>query len=267
MNDGRGLTGRALGPFLALSFGLTWGIFALLVLFGPQLEAVFGKLSGTNPLFILAVYSPAFAAVLLVWRHHGGEGLRNFFRRLTLWRMPAGWWVFLLLSLPAVFYAGAAIKGTISDPFPFSPWYRLLPALVTVLLIGPVEEFGWRGVALPILQRRMAPFWAGLVLGLIWAVWHIPAFLLSGTPQAGWSFPAFFIAAVSMSVIMTPMFNASRGSLLVAGLMHFQANGPAWPDAQPWDAPIILLVAVAVVWLNRGTLFRRDGAAVDVLLR
>ncbi len=259
------MTLRTLIPFLAIAFGLTWGIAAALIFYAAPLEAIFGKLTGTNPLFILAVYSPAFAAVFLVWRHHGTKGLASFFSRLTLWRMPAAWWVFLIVGIPAMFYVGSAIKGNLSDPFPFTPWYRVLPAAAAALFIGPIEEFGWRGLALPILQRKLAPFWAGLVLGLIWAVWHIPAFLLSGSPQSSWSFPAFFVAVVAMSVVMTPMFNAARGSLLVAAVFHFQANGPAWPDAQPWDTPVAVVVAVVVVWLNRRTMFRQGDAPTAVV--
>jgi membrane protease YdiL (CAAX protease family) len=144
-------------PFFALAFGLTWGIAALMILFPDQVTAIFGDVSYTNPLFILAVYSPAFAAVFLVLRHYGVAGLSSFFRRLTLWRMPIAWWLFLVIGIPALFYVGAAIKGTITDPFPFSPWNGVLPALAIALFIGPIEEFGWRGVALPLLQRRFAP--------------------------------------------------------------------------------------------------------------
>ena len=257
---------RTLGSFFALAFGLTWGIAALLILFPEPIEAIFGELSYTNPLFILAVYSPAFAGVLLVWRHYGVKGLGSFFRRLTLGRMPVAWWVFLVVGIPALFYLGAAIKGTFTDPFPFSPWYAVLPALVPALFIGPIEEFGWRGVALPLLQRRLAPLWAGLILGVLWGLWHVPAFLLSGTPQSSWSFGPFFIGALALSVIMTPMFNAARGSILIAVLFHFQLNGPAWPDAQPWDTLTFGLAAVVIVVLNRRTMLTRQGAVTEVLM-
>jgi Na+/proline symporter len=80
----RGMSFGSLGAFFALAFGLTWGIAALLVLFPDQIEAIFGELSHTHPLFILAVYSPGFAGVFLVWRHYGASGLGSFFRRLTL---------------------------------------------------------------------------------------------------------------------------------------------------------------------------------------
>lgn len=260
------MSSRTLISFFAISFVIGWGIIALLMLFPRQLEKVFGPMGYTNPLFILAVYSPAIAGIGLVWRHHRFRGLAGFFHRLTLCRMPALWWVFLAVGLPAVFYLGSAIRGTITEPFPFYPWYRLFPALVIGLVIGPVEEFGWRGVALPLLQRRFAPLWAGLILGVVWGLWHLPAFFLNGSPQSAWPFAPYFLGVIAISVILTPMFNAARGSILIPALYHFQMNGPAWPDAQPWDSYVFALVAVVIVVLNRKTMFTRDGAVTEIAM-
>jgi membrane protease YdiL (CAAX protease family) len=257
---------RTLIFFFTIAFVLGWGIIALLMLFPDQLETIFGPMGYTNPLFILAVYSPAIAGIGLVWRHHGVRCLGGFFRRLGLCRMPAVWWVFLAVGLPAVFYLGSAITGTITEPFPFSPWYNLFPALAIGLVIGPVEEFGWRGVALPLLQRRLAPLWAGLILGVVWGLWHLPAFFLSGSPQSAWPFAPYFLGVIAISVILTPMFNVSGGSILIPALYHFQMNGPAWPDAQPWDSYVFAIVAAVIVVLNRRTMFTRDGAVTEILM-
>lgn len=256
---------RTLIPYLLITFGLTWGLALLLMLFYDPIVAIFGEVSPGNPLFILAVYSPAIAGVGLVLWHYGLRGLASFLRRLTLWRMPAGWWLFLILGLPAVFFLGAALNG-VRFEFPFSPWYDALPALALALFIGPIEEFGWRGVALPLLQRKFAPFWAGLILGIIWAIWHIPSFLIGGTPQSAWSIVPFFAGLIALSVILTPLFNAARGSLLVAALFHFQLNNPIWPDAQPWDSVLFVAAAAIIVWLNRRTLFDRRAGVTTVLL-
>ena len=166
--------------------------------------------------------------------------------------------------MPAVFYAGAVVNGNATD-FPFDPWYGVLPALIPAFFIGPIEELGWRGVALPLLQRRFAPLWASLIVGAVAALWHTPAFLMAGTKQAAWSIGPFFLGVVAISVILTAMFNAARGSLLVAALFHAQMNGPAWPDAQPWDMFGFVLVAVAVVWWNRHSMLSRGTGATDVL--
>jgi hypothetical protein len=237
-----------------------------LILFPAQIEAIFGELSTTNPLFILAVYAPGIAGVFLVWRYYGIKGLGSYFRRLTLWRMPVAWWVFLVVGIPALVYLGAAINGTIADPFPFSTWYAMLSALALALLLGPIEEFGWRGVGLPLLQRRFAPLWAGLLLGAVWALWHVPAFLLSGTPQSSWSFAPYFIGLLAVSVVLTPMFNVARGSILIAALFHFQLMNPLMPDAQPWDTLVWVIAAVVIVLVNRTTMLTREGAVTEVLM-
>jgi membrane protease YdiL (CAAX protease family) len=262
------MTVKTLVPFLALTFGLTWGIAALLILFPDQIVAIFGEISNRNPLYILATWSPGIAGVLLVWRSYGLKGLGSFFRRLTLWRMPLVWWLFLLLGIPAIFYLAAALNGTISDPFPFSPWYLVFPGLLQAFFfLGTMEEFGWRGVALPLLQRRLAPFWAGLILGIIWATWHIPAFLLGGGLQySSWSLVPFFVGVVALSVILTPMFNSARGSLLIAYLFHFWVMNPIWPDSQPWDNLLFAIAAVIIVWLNRRTMFQRGSGVTSVLM-
>lgn len=256
---------KTLIPFLALTFGLTWGLAALLFLIPDQLTAIFGEVSQSNPLYILAVYSPAFAAVFLILRHYGLQGMGSFLRRLTLWRAPIAGWMLLVLGIPLMFYAGAAIKGTLGEPFPFSPWYAVFPALGHALFLGPIEEFGWRGLGLPLLQRRFAPFWAGLILGLIWAIWHIPSFLIGGLPQSAWAFAPYFIGMVAVSIILTSLFNAASGSLLISYLFHFQLNNPLWPDAQPWDMVFFVLAAVVIVALNHKMMFQKGSGATEVL--
>ena len=257
---------KTLIPFFAITFGLTWGISVLLFIFYDQIVAIFGEINMTNPLFILLVYSPGFTGLFLVWRHYGLKGLRSFFQRLTLWRAPVAWWLFLSLGIPIIVYSGAAIKGTANEPFPFSTWYQVFLAMAIAFFIGPIEEFGWRGLALPLLQRKFSPFWAGLILGCIWAVWHIPAFLGSGTPQSAWDFGPYFVGIVAMSIILTPLFNTTRGSLLISALFHFQMMNPAFPDAQPWDILLFVISAVVIVWLNRHTMFQHGTGITKVLL-
>lgn len=256
---------KTLIPFFSIAFGMSWGLAAMAIFFADQLEPIFGPLGLTNPLFFLAVYAPAVSGAGLVLRHYGVRGLRSFMKRLTLWRMPLGWTAYLLLGVPAAFYLGAWIKGS-SLAFPFAPWYTVVPALLLMLVLGPMEEFGWRGVALPLLQRRFRPIIADLILSTLWALWHVPAFFLSGTPQSDWSFPAFFVGVVSISFILTPLFNATRGSILIAALYHFQMNNPIWPDAQPYDSLIFAGIAVLAVVINRRSMLARGAGVTGVLM-
>ena len=260
------MTNRTLIWFLAITFGLTWGLALVFLFFTDAITTIFGPLSMTNPLFLLAVYSPGIAAFALVIRDSGLAGLGRFVGRVLIWKCHIGWYVFIFLGIPLLMVMAAILQGSLdSYVFPFSSSNQLLSALGIALIVGPMEEFGWRGLMLPLLQRRFAPLQAGLILGAVWGVWHIPAFLLSGTPQSGWSFLPYFLALLSVAVIMTALFNASRGSLLLAILIHFQLNNPVWPDGQPFDAITFTLAALVVVWIYRRPLLDRSDAITVVI--
>jgi uncharacterized protein len=256
----------ALVPFLLIAFGLAWGILALFILLPEPMVAIFGELTGQHPLFFLAVWAPAIAAFIVVTYNSGLEGLRRYLSRLLLWRCSLAWYAFLTIGIPLLFFSGSALKGNLfGEPFPFSSVQSLMVALVLTAIKGPIEEFGWRGLALPLLQRKFAPIWAGLILGMIWGFWHLPAFLLSGTPQSAWSFTPFFVGSIALSTIVTPLFNTSRGSILLPALFHFQVNNPLCPDAQPYDTVAFVAAAVLVVWLNRKAMFSRKSAVMEVI--
>ena len=256
----------ALLPYLIVTFGLAWGLVALYIFLPGQMTARFGAISASHPGFILAVYSPAIAAAAVVLYCGGLRGMKSYLSRLLLWRCPTGWYAYLVFGIPLIFIAGSIAKGNLlDDPFPFDGIAQMLAAMAFMLVLGPVEEFGWRGVALPLLQRRFEPIWAALILGLIWGVWHLPAFFLSGTPQSAWGFMPFLIGSICLSVIVTPLFNASNGSILLAALYHFQTNNPLWPDAQPYDTWFFLAATAIVVWINRATMFSRTGAVTEVI--
>lgn len=85
-------------------------------------------------------------------------------------------------------------------------------ALGLAAIKGPLEELAWRGVALPLLQRRFTPLRSALMLGAVWGLWHGPAFLLSGTQQSEWSLGAFFVGSLAISVIATALFNGRAGA-------------------------------------------------------
>ncbi|WP_254813717.1 CPBP family intramembrane glutamic endopeptidase [Rhodovulum sp. ES.010] len=183
-----------------------------------------------------------------------------------LWRCAPVWWLFILAGLPLVFMAGSLIKGgPLLAPLPPEGAGPVLALLGMMLSLGPVEELGWRGLAQPILQRHMAPIWAGALIGMTWGIWHLPAFHLAGVVFEDWAFLPFFIGNVTLAILVTPIFNSARGSLLLPMLFHWQLINPFWPDAQPWDTWILVAVAVAVVWRHRDSLFSPTGAATEVV--
>ena len=255
-----------LGPFFLIAFAWGWSLIAIVLAFPETVESVFGELSSTNPMFILAVYSPAIAAFILVLWAGGPSALKRFLSRFLLWRVHWGWYLFLLFGIPLLFLCANALGGTpFSEPFPFTSVGAAISAVAFMMVLGPMEEFGWRGVAQPLLQRSLAPFWAAIVLGIIWAIWHLPAFFLSGVPQGGLSFLPFFIAAIAISLIITPMFNSSGGSILLPALMHWQLNTPLIPNVEPYNTWVFSAAAVVIVWINRKTMFDKSSGVTVVI--
>ncbi|NRP12523.1 hypothetical protein XMM379_001586 [Aliiroseovarius sp. xm-m-379] len=254
-------------PFLGLTFALSWTIVGSYIFFPEVMSARFGMLSGGHPLYFLATWSPALSAVLLVIAFSGLSGLRRFLSRLLLWRMPLFWWLFILIAVPLVYMAGSLLKGGgLLSPLPPDGLGIAFAFLFMMLFLGPVEEFGWRGLAQPILQRHLAPLWAGVLIGCIWGIWHLPAFYLASTVYADWNFLPFFIGNVTLAVLVTPMFNAARGSLLVPMMFHWQLINPFWPDAQPYDTWILLGIALCVIVFMRHDLLHPNGAVTGVVV-
>jgi len=264
--DRRDIPFISIVPFFLITFALAWGILGLFIFLPEQMTRVFGELTGQHPLFFLSVWAPAIASFIIVLHKAGFGGLKGYLSRLLLWRSSPAWYAFLIVGIPLVFIGGSALKGNLfTEPFPFPSLWSLLAALIFPAIKGPVEEFGWRGLALPLLQRKLAPIWAALILGVIWGFWHLPAFLLNGTQQSDWSFAAFFTGCIALSVIVTPLFNSSRGSILLPALCHFMLGNPISPDAQPYDTYILMIVAVLVLWFNRKTMFTREAAFTQVI--
>ncbi len=243
-------------PFLLIAFGIAWGIIGLYIFLPERMNEMFGSLSGTHPLFYLAVYSPAISALFLILRATGFTGIKKFLSRALIWRTTRNWYLFLLLGIPLIFVAGAALKGTLDEgAFIFESIPALLIALALATIKGPIEEFGWRGFALPLLQRKLVPIWSALVLGVIWGIWHLPAFLLSGTQQSQWSFAAFFFGCLAISVIATALFNQTGGSILLSAFFHFTLMNPIFPDAQPYDTYLLIASAGLLIWRKKKEMF------------
>ncbi len=244
--------------FAIITFSITWGVVGMYIMLPDWASETFGTISGAHPLFFLATWAPAIAAISIVAFFSGLAGLKAFFGRLLLWQCPSGWVAFIAIVIPLTFVAGSLLKsGPLLAPIPEEGITGLVVVLFLMLFLGPIEEFGWRGLAQPILQRHVAPFWAGAIIGAVWGVWHLPAFFLTTTVFAGWNFFPFLVGNITLAILVTPLFNETRGSLLWPMLFHWQLINPFWADAQPYDTWILVAVAAVVVIWNRDTMFTR----------
>ena len=138
----------------------------------------------------------------------------------------------------------------------------LLDLVVFVLVAG--EELGWRGYALPALLKRRSPLQASLVLGVLWGVWHLPTFLIIGTPQYGRPFAAFLLMTTAYSVLLSWAWLGTRGSVLIATVFHGSINlsqgfflGGVDPATQYWLLAGVYVLAALVLVLRLGPTMRR----------
>jgi membrane protease YdiL (CAAX protease family) len=250
--------------FFVLTFAITWGIGACYALFPDHVIAAFGPISHSNPLFYLAVYAPSLSAIAMTAYADGIAGLRDLLSRLFRWRVGLQWYAAVFLGMPALIVASAVLSAWLAhEPFQFGAGHRqlaLVPVLLTVVMDpGPLgEELGWRGFALPRLLRGRSALSASVILGFIWGFWHLPAFFIVGLPQSRLSIPAFMVGTTALSVLMTGVFQHTRGSVLVAVVIHWIFNTDYLPRGSFPVLAVVLTVAALVVvgvswpnWLSR----------------
>jgi CAAX protease family protein len=258
--DENAMKKRPLVAFFVLTFAITWGLGACFALFPTSLEALFGKISGSNPLFLVAVYAPSFSALIITLYTGGVAGVKALLSRLIRWRAGLRWYLIVLLGVPLLLLASAILSAWLSGhSLEFTPrhWPLAIYPLLTSLFRdpGPLgEELGWRGFALPRLLERRSALSASLILGLIWGGWHLPAFFFSGLPQSRFSLPAFLIVVVDLSVLMTWVFQNTQGSVLMTILIHWLFNANDLPRGTfPVMAGVFTAAALTVVIVSGPT--------------
>lgn len=253
---------RQLGRFFLIVYAATWSICGVFILFPGPTQELFGRMTARHPAFYLAVYMPTLAAIGLTLAE-GGPATRALFASVV---RLGRWWPYALLALG--FYPGLWLVETLvrsalglvpADALHLERWTTTLPLLLLGghLLRDPGalgEELGWRGYALPRLLRLMPARSAALLLGAVWAVWHLPAFFLPGLSQSAASMLLFLPTVICFSLFMTGLFVRAGGSVLIAGIlphMMFNATPRAGITPDPW---LLFAVGLAALLLLGPTL-------------
>jgi membrane protease YdiL (CAAX protease family) len=214
---------------------------------------------------------PFLAAFVVTGATEGKPGIYRLLGRIVQWRVGLVWYLFALLGIPAIAVLGAIVVPGVLETFnpPDLALVLTYPLSFVVALIigGPLgEEPGWRGFALPRLQRMYGPLGASAVLGPLWACWHLPYFWMPewGTPKdTALDMVWYGLAAIALTVIYTWVFNKTKGSLVPVILMH--ASNDAFFIDKLFGAPIVTdslltfvigfgATALLLVLLTRGRL-------------
>jgi uncharacterized protein len=284
------LARHPLVSYFLIAFVFSWLVFLL----GPL--TYYGVL-GLSPqlvgyLAIAGLLGPVLSGFIMSAATEGRAGVVDLLRRMVLWRVGVGWYLFAILGIPAVMVLATIVlrPGALAS-FDFSaqPFtLSYLIALISIVLIGGplLEEPGWTGFAQPRLQRLHGPLLGGLILGVLWALWHLPSFLipsqnLRDIPPRGTilDFVVFALALVGLRLVIMWVVNNTRGSVLMAVLSHASWNAfysaaliGLFPVRSVLGSYLNLTIAagamaLVIIVLTRGRLGYRPEAAQEPRVR
>jgi uncharacterized protein len=229
--------------FVGLAYAFSWSCWLLAAVGGGRIP------------FLLGGLGPLLAAGAVTWLT--GGSLRAWLRPAWRWRVGARWWAYAL-GLPALLYAVVTWSLQLTgSPVDWSLGWDRLPAyagtFVFVLFLGGgLEEPGWRGFGLPLLQERYSPVRATLLLGLVWGIWHVP---LLG--PAGFVIPmvlAFFYTvlwnrthSVALCILLHASFTPAQNELILMARSRAYTDlldAPDWAILGTYVGAVLILVAV-----------------------
>lgn len=211
--------------FYLLAFGISWLGWV------PQTLHARGIISFSTPMLtLLGGGGPTLAAVLTLLLLKQRDRIPALFKAVLNVEARPAWIIFTLSYWPlmtlAVLWIGQALDLYFPSPLSM-PWFQLIPVFVTMLFSNVWEEIGWRGFALPRFQR-WSDMTTALVMGVLWALWHLPLLLDPTSPMAGLPWSGEIIFSVALSVIYIWLYRHTQGSLAFVTLFHALSNTAAF---------------------------------------
>lgn len=179
--------------------------------------------SGASSLSILTVVTPSLIAAVLTFRAEGKKGIYDLFVEQTVKKAGLHWFVLSMFGIPLL----ASLAVLTSLHFDLSKFglrtTQVLPQIPVILLIALGEEYGWRGFLLPRLMKRFSVFHASILLGLLWGLWHFPAYLIgTGVPQQ-MNFLVFMLWVILGTLFISWIYFYTK-NVLTSVLAHISAN-------------------------------------------
>lgn len=203
---------RPLTAFFVLAYALSW------------VPSILYLITGSGPTILSC--GPFLAAVAVLSVASGRQGVKALFGSMRDWRVAPRWWAIAILTPVVLTVLATALNIALGAPTPTADelgnWTNVLPTALFILLVpvfgGAWEEPGWRGYALPRLLAERSALTASLILGVLWAFWHLPVYFVD---DQHWS---DLVLVVVATIVFTWVFQNARGSVLVAMVFHALNN-------------------------------------------
>jgi membrane protease YdiL (CAAX protease family) len=224
--------------FFFISYAGSW------IVMMPYVLSIWGILPGDySILYIIKPFAgPMLAAIIMTGITEGKSGLLRLRDRLKQRSAGWKWYMFILLGIPILILIGIIVQPGLLASFKGVTPFLLVtyPAYFFSVVFGVAlpEEIGWRGFALPRMQPRYGPLWGTILLGVLWAFWHLLFFFTpyhGGGPGTSFgmylmNFSIFLLIVLAFAIIFTWVFNNTKGSVFISNLMHSSIDAPqlAW---------------------------------------
>ena len=216
--------------FFVVTFAWSWLIWLPLVLATAGVLPMEPGLrtTVTLPASLLAAFGPAIGAFYCLKTLHADGAVRQYLGGLRDFRLGWAAWLVPILVLGGITFLAWILPELWAEPrLPMllpSVWVFLPYVVMMVLLGGGQEELGWRGYILDPLEARLGPWLGNLVLGLVWALWHLPLFFIAGTSQTFMPFAGFTLMLIGNSWFFAWVREVSGGRTWSGLIAHGLSN-------------------------------------------
>ena len=250
-------TSKNLVAYVVLACAISWAI---------EIPLALTKQGIIQPIFpewfhYFLSYGPMLSALMVTWATEGQPGIKKIWARITRWQVGGIWWlaalspliIGLVMVLAMNFFTDSNISLTELGVVPFLPPLGIGALFLWILTSGIGEEIGWRGYALPRLQKDHNALYSTLILTFLWALWHLPLFFYLFDPgiAVGWIF-----ALYTGAIVFTWLLNSTEGSILIAAVFHgcfnYMTSSSAGNGLLATVVSIMLMVwAIVVIFVYR----------------
>ena len=237
--------------FFVITFLVAWLFFITgsLISGNAHLSAL------SRLLIFIGAISPGLVAVSLTAITKGGEGVKLLINKISFKDTGITWYIFAISFIAFIKGLAALIFFLLYGSWPqfgTTPWYVMLFAIAVSMWVQAGEEIGWRGYALPLMSKKFGLAMASILLGIIWATWHLPLFYITAADTFNQSFPVYLLQVTGLSVIMAWLFWKVDGNLLPLMVFHAAINNTKdiVPSASKASATPFTLNASPIGWIS-----------------
>lgn len=249
------VAGRETVTYFVLTLALSWAMWV------PGAVGIVDFGGFVSGIIVVGGFSPLVAAAIVTWLT--SDSLRAWAGQVLRWRVRPRWYLAALGIPLVVVVVTTIVYVTLGNPIGQSDVLQQIPiyalplihviSMVSVFLVGGgQEELGWRGFALPRLLEHFNAVSASLVIGAVWAIWHLPLFVLEGSSQFGGDFVPYLISLLALSILFTWLYRGTGRSVLLVMILHASHNastGSAGALLPVENAAVLRWVLAGVMWM------------------